>query len=130
MYVPYRWFVDSKFHLAILRRFCDLYESVESSYTGLDEKADAVQRFLVSAEARYIRYLTLLDAFFRQAGQESSGKWHEMMPLPPWLVCMKFGLTVGMSQSFFTPIVSRRSDSTQICIIVQDDNCPIYGAKK
>jgi hypothetical protein len=60
-----------------------LYEAVESSRLAEEDQSQAVQRFLVCAEARYICYLALLDAFFRQYG-DSGAQAYETMPLPPW----------------------------------------------
>jgi len=50
-----------------------------------DEKARLVQQFMVCAEARYVRYLALLDEY--AAGfdaAEHGGTFNESMPLPPW----------------------------------------------
>jgi len=52
-------------------------------------KAQAVQRFLVCAEARYICYINLLDVFFGQIDPQAKHdieKCQEIMPLPSWSV--------------------------------------------
>ena len=87
---PFAFYIaDAKYHLTVLRRFCDLFTSVESTATNPDDKAQLVQQFLVCAEARYIRYLALLDedaSDFSLTGED--GSYNQTMPLPPWYYCV------------------------------------------
>jgi hypothetical protein len=73
-----------KCHIDVLRRFCDLYRSVESLALSVDDKPRRVQQFLVCAEARYIRYLNLLDEIASQIPDELEICFKDVMPLPPW----------------------------------------------
>lgn len=74
-----------KYHLAILRFFCDLFDSVESKATDAGSKAKLVQQFLVCAEARYIRYLAFLDEFaYDSTTSDLESPFSQTMPLPPW----------------------------------------------
>jgi hypothetical protein len=63
-----------------------LYEVVEATATSKDGKAQAVNRFLVSAEGRYIQYLALVDSFISEVGasKESVDNLNDVIPLPPW----------------------------------------------
>jgi hypothetical protein len=73
-----------KYHLAVLRYFCGLFDVVESNGTTTSEKARLVQQFLVCAESRYIRYLALLDEFAYDFTNDHEGPFNQTMPLPPW----------------------------------------------
>jgi len=66
-------------HLAVLRRFCSLYNLVENSggTTKDEDKARQVELFLVCAESRYMRYLQLLELHYKN-GQRKP------LPMPPW----------------------------------------------
>jgi hypothetical protein len=82
-------FTNEKLHLALLQRFCALYEIVESKGTEAAEKAKLVQRFLVCAESRYRRYLSILDDYIKEfdgknKGTKGAATLAETMPLPPW----------------------------------------------
>jgi hypothetical protein len=107
-----------QFHLSILQRFRQLYESVENSASSEVGRSANVQEFLVSAEARYIRYLQLLDDF---AGSNDSGSkragpaFVDAMPLPPWYKVPSAHSTdsSGTLPSFSMPIVSIPTDSSQ-----------------
>jgi hypothetical protein len=76
---------DIKFHLAILKRFDELFDAVEATEQDADAKAKRVQEFLVCAEARYVRYLTLLDEFaMSYSPKKDIRTFGQVMPLPPW----------------------------------------------
>lgn len=68
-------------HLAVLRRFCALYNLVEKSVgsTKDEDKAANVELFLVCAESRYLSYLQLLELHYK-TGQYQG----RPLPLPPW----------------------------------------------
>jgi hypothetical protein len=74
--------------LSILRRFCALYDIVESTGGNTaEDKAKALQGFLVCAEARYVRYLSILETFAKAIRKPSAEGIHDFsktMPLPPW----------------------------------------------
>jgi hypothetical protein len=75
--------------LALLRRFCALYEIVEAKGTDAAEKAKLVQRFLVCAESRYRHYLMILDEHIKEfdgkdKGLKGAATLAQTMPLPPW----------------------------------------------
>jgi len=90
------------YHLSILRLFCSLYDLVESQAATDDDKAHVVNTFLVCAEARYIRYLTLLNEIVDQRDRSTRGvrahkkeldpnvPFTDVMPLPPWDVAIIF----------------------------------------
>jgi hypothetical protein len=62
-----------------------LYEAVEGKARDDKEKATILQQFLVCAEARYVRYLGLLDGFSKGFNSGKEGKiFAQTMPLPPW----------------------------------------------
>jgi hypothetical protein len=74
-----------KYHFAILRFFCALLDAIEATESDAKSKAKRVQQFLVCAEARYIRYLALLDEFaYDFTGNDLEAPFSQMMPLPPW----------------------------------------------
>ena len=74
-----------KYHLAILRFFCVLFDAIEAKAPDANSKAKLVQQFLVCAEARYIRYLALLDEFaYDFTGSDLDSPFSHIMPLPPW----------------------------------------------
>jgi len=66
-------------HLAVLRRFCALYNLIENSggATKDEDKARQVELFLSCAESRYLRYLQLLELHYK-SGQRRD------LPMPPW----------------------------------------------
>jgi hypothetical protein len=107
-----------QFHLGILQRFRQLYESVENSALTKGGKPANVQEFLVSAEARYIRYLQLLGEF---AGSNDSGskragpEFLDAMPLPPWYenLTAHGADNSGTLPSYSMPIVSIPTDFSQ-----------------
>jgi hypothetical protein len=68
-------------HLSVLRRFCALYNLVESAGGAVTEDArtERVARFLVCAESRYLSYLQLLEF------QYASGRFEsKQFSLSPW----------------------------------------------
>lgn len=67
----------TKYHLSILRRFYDLFE-VSGNLSNV-----GIEKFLVCAEARYIRYLQLLDTHVSTFGRQEK-PFSQAMPLPPW----------------------------------------------
>ena len=74
-------------HLSVLRRFCSLYNAVEQSAASLSlSKSEALTRFLISAEARYIQYLSLLDNWLSTEKELISPDttFIDEIPLPPW----------------------------------------------
>jgi len=76
-----------RLHLGILQRFRQLYDSVENSASSQAEKSSNVQQFLLSAEARYVRYLALLDGFAGNndaSCRDSGSSFLDAIPLPPW----------------------------------------------
>jgi hypothetical protein len=76
---------DMKYHLAVLRFFCSIFDGVESRATDKDTKAKLLYQFLVCAEARYVRYLALLDEFaYDFTGSDIENPFSQTMPLPPW----------------------------------------------
>jgi hypothetical protein len=76
-------YADLKFHLAVLKRFVALCKVVEAKGTDAEMKSKLLQQFLVCAEARYIRYLALLDEF-AYGFNGKGGTFAQTMPLPPW----------------------------------------------
>jgi len=74
-----------KYHFAILRFFCGLFDAIEATESDAKSKAKRVQQFLVCAEARYIHYLALLDEFaYDFTGSDLVAPFNQTMPLPPW----------------------------------------------
>jgi hypothetical protein len=78
-----------QYHTGILHRFRQLYESVERAPLGEGDPLTNVEQFLVSAEARYMAYLALLDDFARtyeSTSANAGSSFTDAMPLPPWYV--------------------------------------------
>jgi hypothetical protein len=66
-----------------------LYDAVENSVPGNypEAKTKALEAFLISAEARYMNYLALLEAAataLKRNHQQYSVEFVNEMPLPPW----------------------------------------------
>jgi hypothetical protein len=65
-----------------------LYDVIENTGGNTaEEKAKALQIFLVCAESRYVRYLSLLESLAKSIRKPSAEGIHDFskaMPLPPW----------------------------------------------
>ena len=75
----------------LLRRFCALYDAIENiADVANKDRNEFVQTFLVCAEFRYVRYLSLLESFLNtiniQDGEELVHQFSNNMPLPPWYI--------------------------------------------
>ena len=85
-FLPF-FFANMKYHLSVLRRFCSLYDAVEQTANSFSvSKSEILSRFLVSAEARYIRYLSLLEDWLEKEKEMLSPDTNiiDEIPLPPW----------------------------------------------
>jgi hypothetical protein len=61
----------------------------ETAGSNEDDKNANVQAFLLCAEARYVRYLQLLESFLQtidMKGAELVQEFNHKMPLPPWYI--------------------------------------------
>lgn len=74
-----------------MNRFRDLYTIVESIAHDEQERLAATTSFLLCAESRYVRYLSLLKEFAKGLSKVQDGRiqnqaiaFSEIMPLPPW----------------------------------------------
>jgi hypothetical protein len=61
-----------------------LFDAVEARAPDADSRPLLVQQFLVCAEARYVRYLSILDEFAHDASTPEDEPFVDTMPLPPW----------------------------------------------
>jgi hypothetical protein len=113
-----------------LARFLHLYDAVESTVDETDghAKEQALRSFLVCAEARYVRYQLLLEAFVLKIKEARIGSDSETdvddedsdvvdlhgqseyfvqhMPLPPWYKTGIQSLTIGTLRLFSIAIIS------------------------
>jgi len=84
--VAARLHANKQYHHAVLCRFYALYNVVEKGDPD-EDGVNTVEKFLLCAESRYVRYLRLLENFVKSInleGTELIKEFNRTMPLPPW----------------------------------------------